>query len=148
MFQRNIWPSFSGSKSKLIKKPAQFAACWFLVWLTFQPWRWRQHVPPKYQAFSRLHSITTQTTVMLCSHFCGILKSDGRWKVIAAPWFYEKWWWKYFSSHKVSPYYTARFLYFVQSHPRLHCPLQNVGLPKPPPETVSQNVTFQCLLKW
>jgi hypothetical protein len=22
-------------------------SCWFLVWLILQPWRWRQHVPPK-----------------------------------------------------------------------------------------------------
>jgi hypothetical protein len=23
------------------------ASCWFLPWLTVQPWRWRRHVPPK-----------------------------------------------------------------------------------------------------
>jgi hypothetical protein len=31
---------------------------------TFQPWRWRQHVPPKYQYLStRLHGIKTRKTV-------------------------------------------------------------------------------------
>jgi hypothetical protein len=39
------------------------ASCWFLAWLTFQPWRWRQHVPLKcWLTFNELHSIISQKT--------------------------------------------------------------------------------------
>jgi hypothetical protein len=32
------------------------ASCWFLAWLTFQPWKWRRHVPPKCRlTFTGLH---------------------------------------------------------------------------------------------
>jgi hypothetical protein len=36
-------------------------SCWFLAWLTLQPWRWRWHVPPKLQStFTGLHGTTSQ----------------------------------------------------------------------------------------
>jgi hypothetical protein len=36
--------------------------CWFLVWLTVQPWRWRQYVLLQHQANSELPSVTSQET--------------------------------------------------------------------------------------
>jgi hypothetical protein len=35
----------------------------FLAWLTLQPWRWRQYVPPKHWASTGLHDDTAQKTV-------------------------------------------------------------------------------------
>jgi hypothetical protein len=72
MFQRDISRPSSGLNSKPNEKPEagsklpEFAACfcWFLVWLRLSPWRWRQYVPPKCHALSKLQSITTQKTVL------------------------------------------------------------------------------------
>jgi hypothetical protein len=42
------------------------SSCWFLDWLTLQPWSWRRYVHPKRQlTFKRLHSITSQKTDLL-----------------------------------------------------------------------------------
>jgi hypothetical protein len=51
-------PPSSGMKSKLCLLPA---SCWFLAWITLQPWRWRRHVPPNPPlTSSELHGTTSQ----------------------------------------------------------------------------------------
>jgi hypothetical protein len=41
-------------------------SCWFLAWLTLQPWRWRRHVPLKCQlTYNGLHGIISQKTEFL-----------------------------------------------------------------------------------
>jgi hypothetical protein len=48
-FRRKLSPSFS-------------CFCWFLAWLTLRTPSWK-YIPPKRQAFSELHGVTTQKTV-------------------------------------------------------------------------------------
>jgi hypothetical protein len=38
--------------------------CWFLAWLTLQPWRWRRYFFPKFWALSKSHSIASQKTAL------------------------------------------------------------------------------------
>jgi hypothetical protein len=38
--------------------------CWLLIWLILWPWRWKQYVPLKYKAHSKLHSVTTQKIIL------------------------------------------------------------------------------------
>jgi hypothetical protein len=46
------------------------ASCWFLSWLTFWPWRWRQYIPLKrWWTYTRVHGITSQKTVPLKIYF-------------------------------------------------------------------------------
>lgn len=41
----------------------------FLASIIFLSWRRRQNVPPKRRAFSEIHGVTTQTTVLFSSHW-------------------------------------------------------------------------------
>jgi hypothetical protein len=53
-FQGTISPPSSGLRS---------SSCWFLAWLSFHPWRWKQQVPPKCQlTFTGLHGVTSHKT--------------------------------------------------------------------------------------
>jgi hypothetical protein len=42
---------------------------WFLALLTLWYWRWKQYVPPKQEASSRLHSITAQKTILFRNYW-------------------------------------------------------------------------------
>jgi hypothetical protein len=53
------------------------SSCWFLVWRTFQPWRWRQHVPPRLQLiFDGLHGIISKKIRVLHNHHREVLTSS------------------------------------------------------------------------
>jgi hypothetical protein len=61
IFGDNISPPSSGSKDKPSKQSLILACRWFPAWLTFRPWRWRRHVPPKHWfTFNGLHGVITQ----------------------------------------------------------------------------------------
>jgi hypothetical protein len=68
MFRKNMSPSSSGLNSKASKKPAGSrqqaklpVSGWFLVWLTFQPWRCGRYIPPKRRlTFNGLHGVLFQ----------------------------------------------------------------------------------------
>jgi hypothetical protein len=45
------------------------ASRWFLSWLIFRPWRWRQHVPPKHRfTLNGLGSVRCHKTELLNDH--------------------------------------------------------------------------------
>jgi hypothetical protein len=52
-----------GSRSRLYLLPA---SRWYLVWLTFRPWRWKPNVPPTYRMTQNelygLHNVISQKT--------------------------------------------------------------------------------------
>jgi hypothetical protein len=71
-------PPSSGSKNKQNKKGGKLCCfhAGFLAWLTFRPWRWMRHVPPKHRlTFNRLYSVMSQriglftTTAVRISNF-------------------------------------------------------------------------------
>jgi hypothetical protein len=52
------------------------ASCWFLAWLTFQPWRWRPNVPPKCQlTFTWIYGFVPEDRILL-NHHCKDVKSS------------------------------------------------------------------------
>jgi hypothetical protein len=55
MFQRNVLFPSSVLKSKLL------VSCWFLAWLTLQPWHWRQYISLNSQTFTEAQDIRTRT---------------------------------------------------------------------------------------
>jgi hypothetical protein len=68
---------FSGTYRFHLQRGLPPALCWFLAWLTLQPWRWRQYVPLTCQlTFTGLHSIISQKIRSLHNHCCENLKSD------------------------------------------------------------------------
>jgi hypothetical protein len=47
-------------------------SCWFLAWLTLQPWRWRRYVPLKHWlTFTGLYDVISQKTALV--HPCTII---------------------------------------------------------------------------
>jgi hypothetical protein len=62
----NFWNITPCSPLK-VKLPASYR---FLAWLILQPWRGRQHVPPKHRlTFNRLHGIITPMTELSTLHY-------------------------------------------------------------------------------
>jgi hypothetical protein len=63
-FRKNLPPLSSGLKSNPSKIQAEATGWlfWFLIWFNFSSWRWRRYVPPKSQALSDVHGVTTQKT--------------------------------------------------------------------------------------
>jgi hypothetical protein len=63
-FRRTMSPWSSGKTSKATVNVASSllpASCWFLAWLTLQPWRCRRHVPPKRRlTCNGLHGVISQ----------------------------------------------------------------------------------------
>jgi hypothetical protein len=57
---------------------ALFSGCWFLVWLTFRPWNWREYIPPK-RRWTSTHYKALYPTAVRTSDGANQIASDRKW---------------------------------------------------------------------